>query len=99
MLLSAFLCNGSKKFHDLNVTTQGRRVFWGRVGTGTVSVGQTVTVFPSGQTAVVAQALSATRAAAPSSISGHSAGIALYKELMSHVVTGYQQAAHVASTA
>jgi sulfate adenylyltransferase subunit 1 len=69
-----------EKFHDSNVTTQGRRVFWGRVGTGTVSVGQTVSVFPSGQTAVVAQLLSATRQSLPS-ISGHSAGIVLDKEV------------------
>lgn len=69
-----------EKFHDSNVTTQGRRVFWGRVGTGTVSVGQTVTVFPSGQSAVVAQVLSATRQSLPS-ISGHSAGIVLDKEV------------------
>jgi len=69
-----------EKFHDSNVTTQGRRVFWGRVGTGTVSVGQTVSVFPSGQTAVVAQVLSATRQSLPS-ISGHSAGIVLDKEV------------------
>ena len=69
-----------EKFHDSNVTTQGRRVFWGRVGTGRVSVGQTVTVFPSGQSAVVAQVLSATRQSL-SSISGHSAGIVLDKEV------------------
>ena len=69
-----------EKFHDSNVTTQGRRVFWGRVGTGSVSVGQTVSVFPSGQTAVVAQVLSATRQSLPS-ISGHSAGIVLDKEV------------------
>ena len=69
-----------EKFHNSNVTTQGRRVFWGRVGTGLVSVGQTVTVFPSGQTAVVAQVLSATRQSL-TSISGHSAGIVLDKEV------------------
>ena len=69
-----------EKFHDSNVTTQGRRVFWGRVGTGSVSVGQTVSVFPSGQTAVVAQVMSATRQSLPS-ISGHSAGIVLDKEV------------------
>jgi len=69
-----------EKFHNSNVTTRGRRVFWGRVGTGLVSVGQTVTVFPSGQTAVVAQVLSATRQSL-TSISGHSAGIVLDKEV------------------
>ena len=69
-----------EKFHNSKVTTQSRRVFWGRVGTGTVSIGQTVTVFPSGQTAVVAQVLSATRQSL-TSISGHSAGIVLDKEV------------------
>jgi sulfate adenylyltransferase subunit 1 len=69
-----------EKFHDSNITTQGRRMFWGRVGTGTVSVGQTVRDFPSGQTAVVAQVLSATRHSL-TSISGHSAGIVLDKEV------------------
>jgi sulfate adenylyltransferase subunit 1 len=69
-----------EKFHDSNITTQGRRVFWGRVGTGSVSVGQNVTVFPSGQTALVAQVLSATRQSL-TSISGHSAGIVLDKEV------------------
>jgi sulfate adenylyltransferase subunit 1 len=45
-----------------------------------VSIGQTVTVFPSGQTALVAQVLSATRQSL-TSISGHSAGIVLDKEV------------------
>ena len=45
-----------------------------------MSIGQTVTVFPSGQTAVVAQVLSATRQSL-TSISGHSAGIVLDKEV------------------
>ena len=42
-----------EKFHDSGITTQGRRVFWGRVATGSVEPGQTVRIFPSGQTAVV----------------------------------------------
>jgi sulfate adenylyltransferase subunit 1 len=45
-----------------------------------VSIGQTLTVFPSGQTAVVAQILSATRQSL-STINGHSAGIVLDKEV------------------
>lgn len=69
-----------EKFHDSKVTSQGRRVFWGRVGTGAVSVGETVTVFPSGQTAVIAQLWSATRQSLPS-IKGQSAGIVLDKEV------------------
>ena len=69
-----------EKFHDSNVTHQGRRVFWGRVATGTLSVGQSVKVFPSGQTAVVAQVLSATRQD-KNTITGQSAGLVLDREV------------------
>ena len=69
-----------EKFHDSGVTTQGRRVFWGRVATGSVTPGQTVKVFPSGQTAVVSQVLSATRQP-QSKAAGHSAGIVLDREV------------------
>ena len=66
--------------HDSGVTTQGRRVFWGRVATGSVEPGQTVKVFPSGQTAVVSQVLSATRQP-QNKAAGHSAGIVLDREV------------------
>ena len=69
-----------EKFHDSGVTTQGRRVFWGRVATGTVERGQTIRVFPSGQTAVVSQVLSATREP-QNKAAGHSAGIVLDREV------------------
>jgi sulfate adenylyltransferase subunit 1 len=69
-----------EKFHDSGVTTQGRRVFWGRVATGTIEPGQTIQVFPSGQTAVVSQVLSATRAP-QNKAAGHSAGIVLDREV------------------
>lgn len=69
-----------EKFHDSGVTTQGRRVFWGRVATGSVQVGQTVQVFPSGQRAVVSQVLSATRQP-QNKAAGHSAGIVLDREV------------------
>ncbi len=69
-----------EKFHDSGVTTQGRRVFWGRVATGTIEPGQTIQVFPSGQTAVVSQVLSATRQT-QSKAAGHSAGIVLDREV------------------
>ena len=69
-----------EKFHDSGVTTQGRRVFWGRVATGSVNPGQTVQVFPSGQTAVVSQVLSATRQP-QNKAAGHSAGIVLDREV------------------
>ena len=69
-----------EKFHDSGVTTQGRRVFWGRVATGSIEPGQTVKVFPSGQTAVVSQVLSATRQP-QNKAAGHSAGIVLDREV------------------
>ena len=69
-----------EKFHDSGVTTQGRRVLWGRVATGSVEPGQTVKVFPSGQTAVVSQVLSATRQP-QGKAAGHSAGIVLDREV------------------
>ena len=69
-----------EKFHDSGVTTQGRRVFWGRVATGRIAPGQTFQVFPSGQTAVVSQVLSATREP-QSQTAGHSAGIVLDREV------------------
>ena len=61
-------------------TSQGRRVFWGRVATGGVQPGQTVTVLPGGQSAVVAQVIDHTRQ--PKSVlAGHSAGIVLDREV------------------
>ena len=69
-----------EKFHDSNVTHQGRRVFWGRVASGTLRVGQSVQVFPSGQTATVAQVLSATRQDTPN-VTGQSAGLVLDREV------------------
>ena len=69
-----------EKFHDSNVTHQGRRVFWGRVATGSLRVGQSVKVFPSGQKAIVAQVLSATRQE-KNSITGQSAGLVLDREV------------------
>ena len=69
-----------EKFHDSGVITQGRRVFWGRVATGSVAPKQVLGVFPSGQYAVVSQVLSATRQA-QSMAAGNSAGIVLDREV------------------
>ena len=69
-----------EKFHDSNVTHQGRRVFWGRVATGTLRQGQSVKIFPSGQTAKVSQVLSATRQE-KTNITGQSAGLVLDREV------------------
>ncbi len=40
-----------------STTAQGRRTFWGRLATGSLKVGQELQVFPSGQTAKIAQLL------------------------------------------
>jgi sulfate adenylyltransferase subunit 1 len=69
-----------EKFSASSDTSQGRRVFWGRVATGQVLPGQTVTIMPSGQTATVAQVLNHVRQAT-SVASGHSAGIVLDREV------------------
>jgi sulfate adenylyltransferase subunit 1 len=69
-----------EKAHDSAITHQARRVLWGRLATGSVRVGQSLTVFPSGQTAVVAQLLSATRAPLAQAASG-SVGVVLDREL------------------
>jgi sulfate adenylyltransferase subunit 1 len=69
-----------EKFHDAAQTHEGRRVFWGRVSSGTLQSGQSVRVFPSGQTAVVARVLSATRQELHS-LSGRSGGVILDREV------------------
>ena len=69
-----------EKFSDSSDTSQGRRVFWGRVATGSVQPGTEVTLLPSGQTATVAQVIDHARK--PRAIdAGHSAGIVLDREV------------------
>ncbi len=63
-----------------NDTSQGRRIFWGRIASGTAQPGVEVTVMPSGKTAKIAQVLSHTRQ--PKTVAAnHSAGIILDREL------------------
>ena len=69
-----------EKFHDSADTTQGRRVFWGRLAAGRVASGQTVQVFPGGQLARVAQVLDHARRTGAVA-AGHSAGIVLDREV------------------
>lgn len=76
----AFPVQWVEKFHDSAITTQGRRVFWGRVAAGKVAVGTEVQIFPSGQKAVVAQVIDHARQ--PGSVAaGLSAGITLDREV------------------
>jgi sulfate adenylyltransferase subunit 1 len=76
----AFPVQWVEKFSASSDTSQGRRVFWGRVATGRIEPGQQVRVMPSGQTATVAQVLDAVRR--PRGIgAGHSAGIVLDREV------------------
>jgi sulfate adenylyltransferase subunit 1 len=76
----AFPVQWVEKFSSSADTSQGRRVFWGRVATGTVLPGQQVRVMPSGQTATVAQVMNHARQASPV-LAGHSAGIVLDREI------------------
>ena len=69
-----------EKFSSSSDTSQGRRIFWGRIATGGVHVGQEISILPSGQTAKVAQVLNHVRT--PTSVqAGHSAGIVLDREV------------------
>ena len=79
-LALAFPVQWVEKFSASSDTSQGRRVFWGRVATGRVEVGQRLRVLPSGQTAQVARVLSHVRQE-HAVAAGHSAGIVLDREL------------------
>ena len=76
----AFPVQWVEKFSSSSDTSQGRRIFWGRVATGVVQPGQQITILPSGQSATVAQVLGHTRQ--PGAVqAGHSAGIVLDREV------------------
>ncbi len=76
----AFPVQWVEKFSSSSDTSQGRRIFWGRLATGHAQVGQSVTVFPSGKTATIAQVLNHVRQ--PETVTAqHSAGIVLDREL------------------
>jgi sulfate adenylyltransferase subunit 1 len=76
----AFPVQWVEKFSSSSDTSQGRRVFWGRVAAGTIEPGQQVKVLPSGQPATVAQVLNHVRQ--PRKVpAGHSAGIVLDREV------------------
>jgi len=76
----AFPVQWVEKFSSSADTSQGRRVFWGRVATGAVQPGQDVAILPSGQIAKVAQVLDHVRQ--PGNVEArHSAGIVLDREV------------------
>ena len=69
-----------EKFSGSADTSQGRRVFWGRIAAGLAQPGSEVQVFPSGQRARVARVLDRTRQ--PGDVAaGQSAGIVLDREI------------------
>jgi sulfate adenylyltransferase subunit 1 len=76
----AFPVQWVEKFPCSSNTSQGRRVFWGRVATGSVGSGQSVTILHSGQTAIVARVLDRVRQSGVVE-AGHSAGIVLDREV------------------
>ena len=76
----AFPVQWVEKFSSSNDTSQGRRIFWGRIASGGAQPGQQITVMPSGKTATIAQVLNHARQ--PQSVlAGHSAGLILDREL------------------
>ena len=76
----AFPVQWVEKFSASSDTSQGRRIFWGRVAAGGVQAGDTVRIFPGGQNATVAQVLDHVRQ--PGSVAaGRSAGIVLDREV------------------
>ena len=76
----AFPVQWVEKFSSSSDTSQGRRVFWGRVATGEATVGQRVRVLPSGQSATIARVLSHVRQERDVA-AGLSAGIVLDREV------------------
>ena len=76
----AFPVQWVEKFSGSADISQGRRVFWGRVATGSVQPGDAISILPSGQSAVVAQVLNHARV--PKNVAaGHGAGIVLDREV------------------
>ncbi len=76
----AFPVQWVEKFSSSADTSQGRRIFWGRIASGNAQPGVEVTVMPSGKTATIAQVLSHARQ--PKTVAAnHSAGIILDREV------------------
>ena len=76
----AFPVQWVEKFSSSADTSQGRRVFWGRVAAGGARVGDAVQILPSGQQAVIAQVVNHARV--PGNMDANlSAGITLDREV------------------
>ena len=76
----AFPVQWVEKFSSSSDTSQGRRIFWGRIASGMAQPGVKITVMPSGKTASVVQVLSHSRQ--PKTVAAnHSAGLILDREL------------------
>ena len=76
----AFPVQWVEKFSSSSDTSQGRRIFWGRIASGQAVPGQQITVMPSGKTATIAQVLSHARQ--PKTVAAnHSAGVILDREV------------------
>ncbi|MGE8318968.1 MAG: sulfate adenylyltransferase subunit 1 [Comamonas sp.] len=76
----AFPVQWVEKFSSSADTSQGRRVFWGRVAAGSARVGDAVQILPSGQQAVIAQVVNHARV--PGNVDANlSAGITLDREV------------------
>ena len=76
----AFPVQWVEKFSSSSDTSQGRRIFWGRIASGHAQPGVEITVMPSGKTATIAQVLSHARQ--PKNVAAnHSAGVILDREL------------------
>ncbi len=76
----AFPVQWVEKFSASSDTSQGRRVFWGRVATGQAQPGQRVRVMPSGLSATIARVLDHVRQEGDVA-AGRSAGIVLDREV------------------
>ncbi len=79
-LPAAFPVQWVEKFSGLADTDRSRRIFWGRVATGSIHPGQRLMVMPGGKTATVVEVLNHARQ--PAGIqAGQSAGVVLDREL------------------
>ncbi|HMS26245.1 MAG TPA: GTP-binding protein [Burkholderiaceae bacterium] len=70
-----------EKFASSTDTSKGRRIFWGRIATGSIEPGQAITLLPSQQQVRVAQVLDRVRQPVQSAAANQSVGLVLDREL------------------